>query len=156
MTKLDRYDLQILKILSGNGRITKSELARQVCLSVSPTWERVKRLESIGLIKGYRAQVDWERVFSSCTVIVQVSLDRHTAQEMQRFEQRISELPEITQCYATGGGVDYFMHVRASDIDHYQRLIDGLLQENIGIDRYYTYIVTKNIKTAGALPAQVL
>ncbi|MFC4299174.1 MAG: Lrp/AsnC family transcriptional regulator [Castellaniella sp.] len=155
MIKLDRYDLLILKTLADHGRITKSELARIVCLSVSPTWERVRRLESVGLISAYRAVIDWNKAFPGCQVIVQISLDRHTAYDMQRFERRVTELPEITQCYATGGGVDYFMHVRARDIDHYQRFIDALLEENIGIDRYFTYIVTKMIKTKAALPAEV-
>lgn len=155
MIKLDRYDLLILKTLSSHGRITKSELAKIVCLSVSPTWERVKRLETAGLISGYRAVIDWTKAFSSCQIIVQISLDRHTAYDMQRFERRVAELPEISQCYATGGGVDYFMHVRARDIDHYQQFIDGLLEENIGIDRYFTYIVTKTIKTGPGLPADL-
>jgi len=154
MVKLDRYDLQILKTLATQGRITKSDLAKIVCLSVSPTWERVKRLETMGLIRGYRAVIDWGSVFQSSQVIVEVRLDRHTASDMQRFEQRIAQAPEVTQCYATGGGVDYFLHVRARDIDHYQRFIDALLMENLGIDRYFTYIVTKTIKTVQILPEE--
>lgn len=154
MVKLDRYDLHILKTLATQGRITKSDLAKVVCLSVSPTWERVKRLETIGLIKGYRAIIDWNSVFQSSQVIVEVRLDHHTASDMERFEQRINEAPEVVQCYATGGGVDYFLHVRAHDIDHYQRFIDDLLRENLGIDRYFTYIVTKTIKTARVLPSE--
>src|SRR3546814_8931726 len=71
-------------------------------------------------------------VFQSSQVIVEVRLNRHTASDMQRFEQRIAQAPEVTQCYATGGGVDYFLHVRARDIDHYQRFIDDLLLEKIG------------------------
>ncbi|TAL86861.1 MAG: Lrp/AsnC family transcriptional regulator [Candidimonas sp.] len=154
MVKLDRYDLQILKTLATQGRITKSDLAKIVCLSVSPTWERVKRLETLGLIRGYRAVIDWSSVFQSNQIIVEVRLDRHTASDMQRFEQRIAQSPEVTQCYATGGGVDYFVHVRARDIDHYQRFIDELLQENLGIDRYFTYIVTKIIKAGRVLPEE--
>lgn len=155
MYKLDRYDLQILKTLSTDGRITKSRLAEIVCLSVSPTWERVKRLETIGLISGYRAVIDWTTVFQSSQLVVEVRLDRHTASDMQRFEQRIAQAPEVTQCYATGGGVDYIIHVRARDIDHYQRFIDQLLLENLGIDRYFTYIVTKVIKKVQDYPSEI-
>jgi Lrp/AsnC family transcriptional regulator of ectoine degradation len=154
MVKLDRYDLQILRTLATRGRITKSDLAKIVCLSVSPTWERVKRLETLGLIRGYRAVIDWGSIFRSSQVIVEVRLDRHTAYDMQRFEQRVAEAPEVTHCYATGGGVDYFLHVRARDIDQYQRFIDSLLLENLGIDRYFTYIVTKTIKTGLVIPAE--
>jgi Lrp/AsnC family transcriptional regulator of ectoine degradation len=153
MHKLDRYDLQILQILATEGRITKSRLAEAVCLSVSPAWERMKRLEEIGLIKGYRAVIDWAAVFRRSQVVVEISLARHTAQDMRRFEQRIVQAPEVTQCYATGGGVDYVMHVQARDIDHYQRFIDQLLLEDLGIERYFTYIVTKVIKEATGVPA---
>lgn len=152
MHKLDRYDLQILQILATDGRIAKSRLAEAVCLSVSPAWERMKRLEKIGLIRGYRAVIDWPAVFKSSQVIVEISLERHTAHDMRRFEQRIQDAPEVTQCYATGGGVDYLLHVRARDIDHYQRFIDQLLLEELGIERYFTYIVTKVIKQVDDLP----
>lgn len=146
MYRLDRYDLQILQILAADGRITKSALAEAVCLSVSPAWERMKRLENIGLIRGYRAVIDWSAVFRHSQVVVEISLERHTAHDMRRFEQRIMQAPEVTQCYATGGGIDYVMHVRARDIDHYQRFMDQLLLEELGIERYFTYIVTKIIK----------
>src|SRR3546814_2996322 len=136
MVKLDRYDLQILKTLATQGRITKSDLAKVVCLSVSPTWERVKRLETAGLIRGYRAVIDWNTVFQSSQVIVEVRLDRHTASDMQRFEQRIAQAPEVTQCYANGGGVDYFLHVRSRHIDNYQRFNADLLLENMGKNSY--------------------
>lgn len=156
MLKLDQYDLKIIQTLAKQGRITKSELAKIVCLSVSPTWERVKRLEESGVILGYRAEIDWNSIFRSSQVIVEVRLAKHTAYDMQKFEQRIQSAPEISQCYATGGGVDYFMHVQAQDIDQYQRFIDGLLNENLGIDRYFTYIVTKTIKNSQELPPNLM
>lgn len=146
MHKLDRYDLKILRILEGDGRITKSALAEAINLSVTPAWERVRKLESAGLIKGYRAQIDWAALFRSQQVLVEITLARHTAQDMRRFEQRLSEAPEVGFCYATGGGVDYIAMIRARDIDHYQRFIDTLLLEDLGIERYYTYIVTKSVK----------
>lgn len=147
--RLDRYDLAILRVLAADGRIAKSRLAEEVCLSVSAAWERMKRLEALGLIRGYRAIVDWGAVFKHSLVIVEVSLERHTAQHMRRFEQRVAQAPEITHCYATGGGVDYVMHVLTRDIDHYQRFIDQLLLEDLGIERYFTYIVTKLVKESG-------
>jgi Lrp/AsnC family transcriptional regulator of ectoine degradation len=149
MHKLDRFDINILRILARDGRITKSKLAEEVCLSVSPAWERVRRLEALGLISGYRAVIDWGAVFKSSLVVVEITLSRHTAQEMRRFEARIEQAPEVTQCFATGGGVDYVMHVRAPDIDHYQRFMDKLLLEEVGIERYFTYIVMKVIKAEG-------
>jgi Lrp/AsnC family transcriptional regulator of ectoine degradation len=154
MHKLDRYDLKILRILSDDGRITKSALAEAINLSVTPAWERVRKLEAAGLVKGYRAQIDWSALFKTQQVLVEITLARHTAQDMRRFEQRLAEAPEVAFCYATGGGVDYIAMVRARDIDHYQRFVDQLLLEDLGIERYFTYIVTKTIKTGeGAPPA---
>lgn len=145
--KLDRYDLAILRILAQDGRMTKSRLAEEINLSVSPAWERVRRLEDSGVIRGYRAEVDWLRAFRGSRVIVEVTLARHTAPDMRRFEARIATAPEVVQCHATGGGVDYVMHVISRDIDHYQRFIDALLTEELGIEKYFTYIVTKEVKS---------
>lgn len=156
MHKLDRYDLKILRILSEDGRITKSSLAEAINLSVNPAWERVRKLESAGLVKGYRAVIDWNQVFKNQQLLVEITLARHTAQEMRRFEQRMSDAAEVAFCYATGGGVDYIAMIQAADIDQYQRFIDQLLLEDLGIERYFTYIVTKTIKTGGAPPAQAL
>ena len=149
MIKLDRYDLAILRILARDGRITKSRLAEEVNLSISPAWERVKKLEDSGIIKGYRADIDWAAAFKGSRIVVEVTLSRHTAQDMRRFEERIAAASEIVQCYATGGGVDYVLHVVARDIDHYQRFIDSLLVEELGIEKYFTYIVTKVVKNVG-------
>lgn len=155
MHKLDRYDLKILRILGEDGRITKSALAEAINLSVTPAWERVRKLEAAGLIQGYRARIDWAMLFKTQQVLVEITLARHTAQDMRRFEQRLAEASEVAFCYATGGGVDYLAMIRARDIDHYQRFIDQLLLEDIGIERYFTYIVTKTVKTdEDLLPAE--
>ncbi|VFT46221.1 AsnC family transcriptional regulator [Pseudomonas aeruginosa] len=88
---------------------------------------------------------------------MEVTLGRHTAQDMRRFEQRLQQAPEVGFCYATGGGVDYIAMIQARDIDHYQRFIDQLLLEDLGIERYFTYIVTKVIKPLdAAVPAEAL
>ena len=147
--KLDRYDLAILRILARDGRITKSRLAEEVNLSISPAWERVRRLEESGLIRGYRTDVDWAKAFKGSRIIVEVTLARHTANDMRRFEERVGRAEEVVQCHATGGGVDYFLHVVARDIDHYQRFIYSLLTEEVGIERYFTYVVTKVVKEGG-------
>ncbi|MFX1737235.1 Lrp/AsnC family transcriptional regulator [Paraburkholderia sp. A1RI_3L] len=147
--KLDRYDLAILRTLARDGRITKSRLAEEVNLSISPAWERVRRLEESGLIRGYRADIDWIAAFKGTRIVVEVTLARHTAHDMRRFEERVARAPEVVQCHATGGGVDYVMHVVSRDIDQYQRFIDSLLTDELGIERYFTYIVTKVVKQAG-------
>ncbi|GAA0566483.1 Lrp/AsnC family transcriptional regulator [Halomonas salifodinae] len=146
--KLDRYDLKILEILARDGRITKSRLAECINLSVSPCWERVKRLEKAGIIEGYGARINVRVLVKRTPVWVQVELKAHNAESFQRFETVVRETPEVTECVAVGGGVDYLLKVEADSIDAYQRLIDGWLTSEVGIERYFTYIVTKQVKHA--------
>jgi Lrp/AsnC family transcriptional regulator of ectoine degradation len=155
MTRLDAIDLKILSILQARGRITKLALAEAVNLSPTPCWERLKRLESAGIIKGYHARLDLEQLGAVTTVLVEVILKQHRYEDFQRFETAIRKVDEVVDAWATGGGIDYLLRVVAPDIDAYQRLIDRLLLAEIGIDRYFTYIVTRAIKSAPQPPVSL-
>lgn len=146
MMKLDRYDLKILDILSRDGRITKSKLAEAINLSVSPCWERVKRLEKAGIIEGYTARINADVLVPRNPVWVQVELKQHNAESFARFEALVMQTPDVTECVAVGGGVDYLVKFEARTIDSYQRLMDKWLVSEAGIERYFTYIVTKTVK----------
>ncbi|GEN27366.1 AsnC family transcriptional regulator [Halovibrio variabilis] len=146
MMKLDRYDLKILDILSRDGRITKSKLAEAINLSVSPCWERVKRLEQAGVIEGYSARINSDVLTPRNPVWVQIELKQHNAESFTRFEALVMQTPEVTECVAVGGGVDYLVKFEARSIDSYQRLMDKWLVSEVGIERYCTYIVTKTVK----------
>lgn len=155
--KLDAYDLKILAILERDGRITKSRLAEEINLSVSPCWERVKRLEQAGIIEGYAAVINHQRLndrqdgggrtaVARTPVCVEIHLKHHDADSFQRFERAMREADEVIECFAVGGGVDYLLRLETVSIDAYQRLIDHWLVSELGIDRYFTYIVTKQVK----------
>jgi len=144
--KLDRYDLKILDILARDGRITKSRLAEAINLSVSPCWERVRRLEKAGVIEGYTARINPRVLVRRTPVWMQIELKAHNAESFQRFEKAMREESLVTECVAVGGGVDYLVKVEADTIDAYQRLIDHWLMSDLGIERYFTYIVTKTVK----------
>jgi Lrp/AsnC family transcriptional regulator of ectoine degradation len=145
---LDDRDLQILAVLSREGRISKTELARRVNLSATPAWERMKRLEDAGLIRGYHADVALAQIAAYVVVFVMVELESHRPETFQVFERAIDRHEEIIAVWAIGGGFDYLMQVVARDIDAYQRLIDALLAERLGVRRYFTYVVTKDVKAA--------
>ncbi len=151
MPKTDKYDLAILRILQENGRITKVALAQEVNLSPSPCWERLRRLEEAGYITGYRATVDLRKIAPLTEVFVEVTLANHQAADFKRFEAAVQDIPEIVECAATGGGIDYVMKLVVADVDGYQRLMDRLLDSGIGIDRYFGYIVTKPVKSTPPL-----
>ncbi len=157
MIKLDARDIEILRLLSQEGRISKSDLAARINLSPTPCWERLKRLEKSGVIQSYRAEIALHKIAPCVTIFVAVELENHRAASFQLFEQSMKNYEEIVACWAIGGGLDYFMQVVTKDIDAYQRLIDELLEAKIGLARYFTYFVTKPVKQ-GALPpiAQLL
>lgn len=146
--KLDDRDLQILTILQQEGRITKSELAARVSLSAAACWDRLKRLDQAGFIRGYHAEVALEMIAPVSQFLVQVELESHQAADFQRFEDAIQKIPQVTRCLAVGGGVDYFLEVVAGDVHAYQTLIDNILESGIGVKRYFTFVVTKPVKDA--------
>ncbi|RUZ75542.1 MULTISPECIES: Lrp/AsnC family transcriptional regulator [Mesorhizobium] len=150
--KLDPIDLKILDAIQRDGRITKLALAEQVGLSPTPCWMRLRKLEKAGIVSGYHARIAMRVVAPVATVLMEVTLANHRQADFDRFERVIRDVPEIVACWSVGGGVDYLLKVMARDIDAYQRLVDGLLEREIGIDRYFTYIVIKTVKDEVALP----
>ncbi|SHL49844.1 transcriptional regulator, AsnC family [Roseovarius litoreus] len=153
--KLDARDLDILRVLSAEGRITKADLAERVGLSASPCWERLKKLEQAGIIEGYNARINLKKLGPNVTVFVAAELADHTPASFRAFEDSVQRYPEITACWALGGGFDYLLQIVTTDIDAYQRLIDDMLDQRIGLARYFTYIVTKPVKAPGAPPFQI-
>lgn len=150
--KLDAIDLKILDAIQRDGRITKLALAEQVGLSPTPCWMRLRKLEKAGIVSGYHARIAMRVVAPVATVLMEVTLASHRQADFDRFERVIRDIPEIVACWSVGGGVDYVLKVMARDIDAYQRLVDALLDREIGIDRYFTYIVIKTVKDDIALP----
>ncbi len=150
--KLDAIDLKILAALQREGRMSKVKLAETVNLSPSPCWERLRRLEKAGIIAGYHARIDLTMLAKTATVWMEVTLRHHTQDGFDIFERAVQDVPEIVECWATGGGIDYLLKVVAKDVDAYQRLVSRLLNAEIGIDRYFTYIVTKPVKESPELP----
>lgn len=154
--RLDSRDIAILAVLSREGRISKADLARRVNLSATPCWQRLRRLEAAGLIRGYRAEVALDRIAPHVTVFVTIELENHRAENFRAFEGAIAGLGEIVACWSLGGGYDYLMQVVTRDIEAYQALMDSLLEPRVGLKRYYSYIVTKEVKALGAPPFDVL
>lgn len=151
-TKLDATDLKILDAIQRDGRITKLKLAEQVGLSPTPCWMRLAKLEKAGVVTGYHARISVRAIAPVASVLVEVTLANHRQADFDRFERVVRDMPEIVACWSVGGGVDYLLKVMTRDIDAYQRLIDSLLEREIGIDRYFTYIVTKTVKDDTVLP----
>ncbi len=143
---LDATDIRILGAVQRNGPLSKSRLAELVNLSPTPCWSRLDKLKKAGLIRGYYADIALELIGDLTRVIVTVSLTKHRKSDFDRFEEHVRNLDEVIECIATGGGTDYVMKVITPNLATFQTLMDTLLSAELGIDRYMTYIVTRDIK----------
>lgn len=146
--KIDKTDLRILSAVQLHGQISKTKLAALVNLSPTPCLARLTRLKAAGLIQGYRGDIALEKLGAVTRVVVTVSLTHHRKIDFDRFEARIKGLDEIVDCIATGGGTDYVMTCVTSNLTAFQTLMDTLLSDELGIERYMTYIVTRQVKSA--------
>lgn len=144
---LDATDIRILSALQKHGRLSKSQLAEAVNLSATPCWTRYTRLQKAGLIRGYHADLAVDMIAQLSKVIVTVSLNSHRKSDFERFENAVQARHEIINCVATGGGMDYVMTVVTSSLAAFQALMDELLSDDLAIERYMTYIVTREIKS---------
>ncbi|WP_409523906.1 Lrp/AsnC family transcriptional regulator [Nitrincola sp. MINF-07-Sa-05] len=142
--KLDRIDIRILGHLQRNGRISNVDLADAVGLSPSPCLTRVKRLEKAGYISGYGAQLQLDKLSSVQLVLTQLTLANHRAEDFSRFESYIRKLDEVQECHLVSGGFDYQLTFLTRNVVHYQSIMEDLLDQRLGIDKYFSYIVIKS------------
>jgi Lrp/AsnC family transcriptional regulator of ectoine degradation len=143
---LDGADIRILCALQEYGRLSKSALAEKVGLSASPCWARFKKLEKAGYIKAYSAELAMDKICEFTKVMVTVSLKKHSKHDFETFESYINTIDDITHCVSTGGGFDYVMTVVCSNLARFQSLMENMVAREIGVDRYITYFVTREIK----------
>lgn len=143
---LDAADIRILAAVQRHGQLSKTRLAELVNLSPTPCLARLTRLREAGYIRGYHADIALDRVADITQVIVTIALARHHRADFTRFEGHIRGIDAITCCISTGGGVDYVMTVVAPSIAAFQTVMDGLLAADLGIERYVTYVVTREVK----------
>jgi DNA-binding Lrp family transcriptional regulator len=147
--KLDRIDLKILSELQKNGRITNVELADLVNLSPSPCLMRVKRLQTEGYITSYSAQVNISKLGQTLTVFTEVTLKNHRQIDFARFLATVDKIDEVMECHLVSGGYDYLIKFVTPGIAEYQTIMERLIDMDVGIDKYFSYVVLKSpiIKT---------
>ncbi|MDD6891783.1 MAG: Lrp/AsnC family transcriptional regulator [Bacteroidales bacterium] len=125
--KLDHVDLQILRTLQGNARLTIKELASKVSLSSTPVFERLKRLEANGYIKKYIAVLDAEKLNQGFVVFCNVKLRRMNRDIASEFARVIRDIPEVTECYNVSGSSDYLLKIHAPNMKYYQEFLLNVL-----------------------------
>lgn len=127
MDTLDKVDLQILRTLQANARLTTKELASRVSLSSTPVFERLKRLESNGYIKKYIAVLDAGKLDRGFVVFCNVKMRRLSREIAQDFTEIIRNIPEVTECYNISGSFDYMLKIHAPDMKYYQEFVLNVL-----------------------------
>ncbi len=142
--KLDQIDIKILYELQKNGRITNVELAELVNLSPSPCLMRVKKLQQDGYITGYSARINIAKLGQTLTVFTEVTLKNHRQIDFACFLAAIEKLDQVIECHLVSGGYDYLVKFVTSGIIEYQTLMERLIDLDIGIDKYFSFVVLKS------------
>lgn len=154
LPKLDRIDLRILAHLQRNARMTNVELADAVGLSTSPCLTRVKRLEKAGYIAGYGAEIELRKLGDTTSIFTEVTLADHRMQDFARFEAAVRGVDEVLECHLVSGGYDYMLRFMTRSIQHYQEVMEELLSRNVGIEKYFSYIVIKTVFARRHVPLE--
>jgi DNA-binding Lrp family transcriptional regulator len=142
--KLDRIDIKILHELQKNGRIANVELAELVNLSPSPCLMRVKKLQSEGYIEGYSARINVSKLGQTLTVFTEVTLKNHRQIDFARFLAVVEKVDQLIECHLVSGGYDYMLKFVTGGISEYQTIMERLTDMDIGIDKYFSFVVLKS------------
>lgn len=151
---LDVFDLKILEALQSNGRLSNVELADRIGLSPSPCLRRVKRLEAEGIIQGYTARINRDRIGMGVTVFVSVGLDRHQEEEAERFRRAIVRLPQVLSCYAISGEADFLLEIVVADLNQYSEFVLKRLRRIPGVKDLHSSFLLETMKVRTSLPLQ--
>lgn len=142
--ELDRVDRAILQALQKDGRLSNQELSEHIGLSPSPCLRRVKALEESGVIAGYRALLDAEKLGLTLMALIHISMDRHTPERFDNFERAVADLPQVLECLLlTGQSADYQLKVLVKDMQDYQQLLLDKITRIEGVSGVHTSFVLR-------------
>jgi len=151
--KLDRYDRRILEELQEDGRISNQDLADRIGLSPSPCLRRVRSLEEAGIISGYRALLDADKLGLDLLAILSISMDRHTPERFAAFDAAVAALPEVLECLLiTGRDADYQLKVIVRDMAAYQDLLLNKITRIEGVTGVHSSFVLRRVVERTSLP----
>jgi DNA-binding Lrp family transcriptional regulator len=152
---LDRIDIKLLAALQRDGRATFSELAERIGLSARATLERVRRLEASGIIAGYRAVIELQRISRSITIFAEIFLEKHA--NRGRFEKRLASLDEVVECWEVSGAVDYVARFLCADLADYEELTSGLIDDaQLGVARIISHVALRPVRRFAGYPETLL
>jgi Lrp/AsnC family transcriptional regulator, leucine-responsive regulatory protein len=145
--ELDRIDAQILRRLQQDGRLKITKLSEEVNLSVTPCFDRVKRLERLGYIRSYHAHLNAERLGLALQAYIAVNLEKTTPELLDEFVAAVIALDEVVECQMVGGGVDFLVKVRARDMNSFLQFTRERFSAIRGVKQTHTYFVMQDVKS---------
>lgn len=149
--KLDAIDRRILRELQDNGRLPIVELADRVNLTKTPCTQRVRRLESAGIIRGYRADLDPDQLEAGCVMIVMVVLDKTSDDALEKFNAAVRRIPEVQGCYMIAGNFDYLLKIRTKDVAQYRAVLGHQFSKLPHVHQTHSFVVMELVKDAATL-----
>ena len=149
---LDRFDLAILNELQHDGRLTNAELAQRVGLSAAPCWRRVRALEAAGFIRGYRAELDREKMGLGVLAFVRLDAERNHGEVTRSLEAAIRTIPQIVSCHYISGSGTFELQVVCPDLAEFSRFAREVLLNLPNVKDLHTSFSLGEVKAAGALP----
>ncbi|MEV6400674.1 Lrp/AsnC family transcriptional regulator [Streptomyces sp. NPDC051907] len=149
---MDAVDLQIIRELQADGRLSNQDLADRVRLSPSPCLRRVRRLEEAGLIRGYTAMVDQVEYGLPITVFVRIRLERHTGDSVKLFEEAVEHIEHIQDCYLMAGSSDYLLRVVIESLEAYEALVRTRIHAIPGISSIESSFAFGSVKQSRTYP----
>lgn len=149
--QLDKHDKEILKILQHNAKTTHKEIADSIGLSVTPTFERIKRLEKLGVIRKYVGIVNLNLVGKEMIVFCNVSLKEQTNEALKGFEKNIIKLTEVTECFYIAGVYDFLLKVIVRDMEAYRNFIQLKLSNLPSVSHVQSSFVMSGLKYETAI-----
>lgn len=144
--KLDSKDAEILRALQNNARLTNKELAAKVHLSTTPTFERVRRLERLGVIKQYVAILDANKLDRGFAVLCSVKLRRLNNEMAKAFCDMVKNIPEVTECYNISGSFDYLLRIQSPDMKYYQQFLLNVIGKHENIASIESTFIMEEVK----------
>jgi Lrp/AsnC family transcriptional regulator, leucine-responsive regulatory protein len=143
---LDKLDRKILQLLQQDGRMSMKDLAEQVGLSITPTTERVKRMERDGVISGYHARLNPAALGATLLVFVEITLNQKSASHFEQFRREVLRIPEVQECHLVSGDFDYLIKARIHEMAEYRKLLGDMLLNLPGAAQSKSYVVMEEIK----------
>lgn len=144
--ELDKFDIAILEALQKDARLSLQELGKQVGLTASPCWTRIRRMEDAGVIEGYSVRVNPDTVGLSETVILHVTLDSHSDEALFEFGKALEDIPEVLEAYLVSGDYDYYIRVAVEGTRGYERFLRERLYKIPGIRHSKSSFVLRRLK----------